>query len=535
MLNPDNDKPVTYSNALRHLQAPLARHLKAPPNWVVWKWIKKNGKWTKPPFIATSPDRPAKNNDPTTWCSYDQACTTVENGKADGIGFCLLGTNISAFDIDDCRNPETMEIHPFALELVKRANSYTEVTVSGTGLRIIGTGSNRELHRKLKASNAAISVEFYRNTARYITISNLPLPDVTTELSDIDALLDTVLAELDKRRPTPATPQEEITTDDTTNGPDIYEEASLPDDLAALIRVGLWEGRKVPIGERSDQFFHAVGWLKDEGWTPAGIFALMQKHPKGIAEKYSASARRLKNEIQRDYDKARAADKEPRDFESILAEIGDGPGLKGFKDVLSRAAEAHVAKHKGEQFDHEALKAQLREAINNAPKKDSRKASEINRYLSNRYLGDCIHSAIKKFSHSTFDHAQRTTYEQPSDLRLTIPHPANDGPWLPVICKIDEVLSASSAAKPPSRDIEGYMVVARKVRIPKTHAFTEQEKSSDDLLPPEQWILSRLDETAVAELIERHINFINFKKRRCICKWHSSATTSSATKARCRP
>ena len=45
------------------------------------------------------------------------------NGNADGIGFNLLNTNIGAFDIDDCRNPASMEIDPFALDLVKRANS----------------------------------------------------------------------------------------------------------------------------------------------------------------------------------------------------------------------------------------------------------------------------------------------------------------------------------------------------------------------------------------------------------------------------
>jgi hypothetical protein len=84
-------------------------------------------------------------------------------------------------------------------------------------------------------------------------------------------------------------------------------------------------------------------------------------------------------------------------FESILAEIGDGPGLKGFNDVLSRAA-ASYAKQYGTSFDRKELKTRLREAINNAPKKGTRKASEIKRYLGDKYLDDCIASAVKKFA-----------------------------------------------------------------------------------------------------------------------------------------
>jgi hypothetical protein len=194
------DKPRTHGNPPREMQPPLARHIADLKNWVVWKWKRNTSKWTKPPYIATTPRVKAKNNDPTTWRSFEQACITVEKGLADGIGFNLLGTSIAAFDIDHCRNPETGEIHPFAADLVRRAASYVEVTPSGTGLRIIGTAGQRELNRRLAAVDS-VSVELFRNCKRYITISNLPLPDVTTELNEIDALLDTVLAELELKKP----------------------------------------------------------------------------------------------------------------------------------------------------------------------------------------------------------------------------------------------------------------------------------------------------------------------------------------------
>src|SRR5712691_9623550 len=93
------DKPHTFGNPPRDLQESLARYIKHLRPWVIWKWEKnEQGKWTKSPFIATSPERHAANNKPATWRDYEQACTAVENDEADGIGFNLLGTNVAAFD-----------------------------------------------------------------------------------------------------------------------------------------------------------------------------------------------------------------------------------------------------------------------------------------------------------------------------------------------------------------------------------------------------------------------------------------------------
>lgn len=39
-------------------------------------------------------------------------------------------------DLDHCRDPETGKIKPWALEIVAKLNSYSEVSPSGTGLHI---------------------------------------------------------------------------------------------------------------------------------------------------------------------------------------------------------------------------------------------------------------------------------------------------------------------------------------------------------------------------------------------------------------
>jgi primase-polymerase (primpol)-like protein len=123
--------------------------LTALPHWVVWRWSRaKSGKWTKVPYRPDRPDQKAKNNDPTTWSSYDTALRVYKAADADGIGFCLLNSEIAAFDLDDCRDSATGVVDEWAQALVRRVGSYTEVTVSGTGLRIIGRGAGTRVQRK---------------------------------------------------------------------------------------------------------------------------------------------------------------------------------------------------------------------------------------------------------------------------------------------------------------------------------------------------------------------------------------------------
>ncbi|ESP88919.1 hypothetical protein [Candidatus Halobonum tyrrellensis] len=50
------------------------------------------------------------------------------------------GVNIILIDIDDCIDPETNELLPEARRIIDRANSYTEVSMSGTGVHIFVFG-----------------------------------------------------------------------------------------------------------------------------------------------------------------------------------------------------------------------------------------------------------------------------------------------------------------------------------------------------------------------------------------------------------
>ena len=85
------------------------------------------------------------------------------------------------------------------MNLIEKADSYTEITPSKTGLRIIGRGIGPYIHRKqtVPAANG-VSLESFRKATRFITISWDALPGFRNkELADLDALMDAVVAELD--------------------------------------------------------------------------------------------------------------------------------------------------------------------------------------------------------------------------------------------------------------------------------------------------------------------------------------------------
>ena len=172
----------------------------------------------------------------------------VRAGKADGVGFVLTGTDIAAIDLDKCRDSETAALAPWARKILDMArNAYCEVTVSGTGLRIIGIATGPEVHRAFNLDGGG-RIEIFRRATRYITVSGLELSDCT-ELPNIDRLIDDLVAQYDDVSTRKTDGQQGESGNRGDDG----------DDIDDLIKHG------APEGQRSEAFARVVWSLAGQG------------------------------------------------------------------------------------------------------------------------------------------------------------------------------------------------------------------------------------------------------------------------------
>jgi hypothetical protein len=83
-----------------------------------------------------------------------------------GIGFVFTKNGPHCgIDLDDCRDVQTGVIEPWALEVIKRFNSYSEISPSGTGIHILVKGTIPE-----GGGNRKGKIEIY-SQGRYFTVT----------------------------------------------------------------------------------------------------------------------------------------------------------------------------------------------------------------------------------------------------------------------------------------------------------------------------------------------------------------------------
>ena len=151
--------------------------------WVCWKLKFEDGKWKKVP-VDPKTGKFASPIDPSTWGTFDQACEYYNRRKNKGImglGFVFTKDDpVTGVDLDKCRDPETGEIEPWALEIVEQLNSYTEISPSGKGLHIIVFGVLPPGKRKVGDVEMYDDLHYFTITGRLLandagkTIENRP-------------------------------------------------------------------------------------------------------------------------------------------------------------------------------------------------------------------------------------------------------------------------------------------------------------------------------------------------------------------------
>ncbi len=162
--------------------------LKNSAAWCVWR---RNGEKGKIP-ISPLTESNASSNDLNTFADFRTAVRVFQNGAYDGLGMGIFH-GFSAIDIDHCIKDG--QLSEMATDIVERMGSYTEISPSGTGIRIIFTISDLNYDvEKYYIHNHKIGLEIYVSgvTSKFVTITGnvLNYNTVVDGSSELPAILD---------------------------------------------------------------------------------------------------------------------------------------------------------------------------------------------------------------------------------------------------------------------------------------------------------------------------------------------------------
>lgn len=164
--------------------------------WLLWKKEIRNDRPTKVPY--KSPGVFGSSTDSSTWSTYyqlkDKYFKDGQFTTEKGVGIVFEDTaNIIGVDFDHCI--ENGVLHPDVKKFVKNANTYTEISPSGTGLHLLFQKTNKIELLANKHHFDTYAIEIYA-TGRYFTFTenehelSAPLRTITPD--DFTALLSSI-------------------------------------------------------------------------------------------------------------------------------------------------------------------------------------------------------------------------------------------------------------------------------------------------------------------------------------------------------
>lgn len=192
---------------IRPERAPNA--LKLAKQWVLWKFIERDGEQTKVPFQISG--RPAKSNDEKTWTDFVSVCQRLSGYS--GVGYVFSAdSGIVGIDLDGCRNPETGNVSEWARELVQQFDSYAEVSPSKTGIKIWvrgklkdGAGKKRAVDGAERICDKEPAIEVY-DRGRYFAVTGWKLSGISGDVEERQAELDWLVNKFFPVQAAPAMP-----------------------------------------------------------------------------------------------------------------------------------------------------------------------------------------------------------------------------------------------------------------------------------------------------------------------------------------
>ena len=178
--------------------------LKNNASWCVWKRHEEKGKIPYSPLTGFR----AKSNEVNTFSDFNTAVRVYQNGCYDGLGMGIFH-GFSAIDIDHCISDG--QLSEMARDIIESMGSYTEISPSGTGIRIIFTSSDFSYDTdSYYINNRKIGLEVYVSgtTNKFVTITGNALNNnaVVDGSSALPAILDKYMRCPAKAQTTPSHP-----------------------------------------------------------------------------------------------------------------------------------------------------------------------------------------------------------------------------------------------------------------------------------------------------------------------------------------
>jgi Primase C terminal 2 (PriCT-2) len=182
--------PTKPATALAVVTEGIPSELRERRQWVCWRFEMVEGKPRKVPYDPKGEGRfKAKSNAPTTWSAFEVALEYYRSFGLSGVGFVFTDDDpFVGIDLDLCRNAETGELELWAAKIVRDLDTYTEVSPSGTGVKLF-------LKAKLARSLKTKHVEVY-SSGRYFAYTGHKLDSAPSTCNERHTQLDALLSKL---------------------------------------------------------------------------------------------------------------------------------------------------------------------------------------------------------------------------------------------------------------------------------------------------------------------------------------------------
>jgi len=173
--------------------------------WLTWKPTDDGRKIPRAPHVHSGrPDRYVSAQNPDTWTTFETARDWADKLPGHQLAFVIRDRdvypdeNLVLIDYDDVRAPDSGTIHPTVREHLEQADSYADVSPSGTGVHLLCRGSLpngiKTITDTLPAADGFpdAAIEAY-DSARFVAMTGRHLKATPLETRTCQAFVDEVV------------------------------------------------------------------------------------------------------------------------------------------------------------------------------------------------------------------------------------------------------------------------------------------------------------------------------------------------------